>query len=92
MEQAVFLILNTERYEWLIHSWDYGVELHNLIGKDVEYCIPEIDAGFVKPCFRMIGSRRFRTFEFTVNKKKVLTTFTVVSIFGEINTEMGVEI
>ena len=35
VEQAVFLILNTERYEWLIHSWDYGVELHNLIGKDV---------------------------------------------------------
>ena len=32
VEQAVFLILNTERYEWLIHSWDYGVELHNLIG------------------------------------------------------------
>ena len=68
VEQAVFLILNTERYEWLIHSWDYGVELHNLIGKDVEY------------------------FEFTVNKKKVLTTFTVVSIFGEINAELGVEI
>ena len=31
-------------------------------------------------------------FEFTVNKKKVLTTFTVVSIFGEINAELGVEI
>ena len=31
VEQAVFLILNTERYEWLIHSWDYGVELHNLM-------------------------------------------------------------
>ena len=43
VEQAVFLILNTERYQWLIHSWDYGVELHNLIGKDVEYCIPEIE-------------------------------------------------
>ena len=28
----------------------------------------------------------------TVNKKKVLTTFTVVSIFGEINAELGVEI
>ena len=41
VEQAVFLILNTERYEWLIHSWDYGVELHNLIGKDEEYSIPE---------------------------------------------------
>ena len=34
----------------------------------------------------------FPKFEFTVNKKKVLTTFTVVSIFGEINAELGVEI
>ena len=33
-----------------------------------------------------------QNFEFEVNKKKVLTTFTVVSIFGEINTEMEVEI
>ena len=40
VEQAVYLILNTERYQWLIHSWDYGVELHYLIGKDVEFCIP----------------------------------------------------
>ncbi len=31
-------------------------------------------------------------FEFTVNKKKVLTTFTVVSIFGELKTETEVEI
>ena len=43
VEQAVFLILTTERYQWLIFSWDYGVELQNLIGKDPEYCIPEIE-------------------------------------------------
>ena len=32
VEQAVFLILNVERYQWLIYSWNYGVELH--IGLD----------------------------------------------------------
>ena len=36
VEQAEYLILNTELYEWLIHSWNYGVEHHNLIGQDVE--------------------------------------------------------
>ena len=84
VEQAVFLILNTERYEWLIHSWDYGVELHNLIGKDVEYCIPEIE--------RRVREALLQDDRITANKKKVLTTFTVVSIFGEINAELGVEI
>lgn len=92
VEQAVYLILNTERYQWLIHSWDYGVELHDLIGKDVEFCIPEIErrvAGSIASDDRITAVENF---EFTVNKKQVLTTFKVVSIFGEINTEMGVEI
>ena len=92
VEQAVFLILNTERYEWLIHSWDYGVELHNLIGKDVEYCIPEIERRVREALLQDDRITAVQNFEFTVNKKKVLTTFTVVSIFGEINAELGVEI
>ena len=75
VEQAVFLILNTERYEWLIHSWDYVVE------RRVREALLQDD--------RITAVQNF---EFTVNKKKVLTTFTVVSIFGEINAELGVEI
>ena len=79
-------------YEWLIHSWDYGVELHNLIGKDVEYCIPEIERRVREALLQDDRITAVQNFEFTVNKKKVLTTFTVVSIFGEINAELGVEI
>ena len=30
VEQAVFLILNVERYEWLIYSWNYGFEKKTL--------------------------------------------------------------
>lgn len=92
VEQAVFLILNTERYQWLIHSWNYGVELHYLIGKDVEYCIPEIERVIREALLQDDRITAVQNFEFEVNKKKVLTTFTVVSIFGEINTEMEVEI
>ena len=92
VEQAVYLILNTERYQWLIHSWDYGVELHDLIGKDVEFCIPEIERRVREALLQDDRITAVENFEFTVNKKQVLTTFKVVSIFGEINTEMGVEI
>ena len=81
-----------ECYQWLIHSWDYGVELHNLIGKDVEYCIPEIERRIREALLQDDRITAVENFEFTVNKKQVLTTFTVVSIFGEINAEMGVEI
>lgn len=27
IEQAIYLILNTERFEWVIYSWAYGSEL-----------------------------------------------------------------
>ena len=92
VEQAVFLILNTERYFWLIFSWNYGVELHNLIGKDPEYCIPEIERRITEALLQDDRITAVENFQFEVNKKNVLTTFTVISIFGAINTEMVVEI
>ena len=35
LRQAVYLALNIERYDWLIYSWNYGVELRDLIGNSV---------------------------------------------------------
>ena len=92
VEQAVFLILNVERYQWLIYSWNYGVELHNLIGKDPEYCLPEIERRVREALLQDDRITAVQNFEFEINKKQVLTTFTVVSIFGEINVEKAVEI
>ena len=92
VEQAVFLILTTERYQWLIFSWNYGVELHNLIGKDPEYCLPEIERRVREALLQDDRITTVQDFQFEINKKQVLTTFTVVSIFGEINVEKVVEI
>lgn len=33
IRQTVYCILNTERFEWLIYSWNYGAELNGLYGK-----------------------------------------------------------
>ena len=92
VEQAVFLILNTERYQWLIHSWDYGVELHNLIGKDVEYCIPEIERRIREALLQDDRITAVEQFEFDVNKKQIHVTFHVISIFSEFNSELEVDI
>ena len=43
VKQAVYKILNTERYAYLIYSWNYGVELADLFGKPVNYCVSEIE-------------------------------------------------
>lgn len=92
VEQAVYLILSTERYQWLIFSWDYGVELKDLIGKDPEFCIPEIERRIREALLQDDRITAVENFEFEVNKKKVLTTFTVISIFGSFNMEKVVEI
>lgn len=92
VEQAVFLILNTERYEWVIHSWNYGVELKTLIGKDIEFCIPEIERRIREALLQDDRITAVQNFEFETMKNKVLTSFVVVSIFGSITTEMEVEI
>ena len=92
VEQAVFLILTTERYQWLIFSWNYGVELRALIGKDPEYCVPEIERRVREALLQDDRITAVENFRFEVNKKQVLATFTVVSIFGNINVEKAVEI
>lgn len=92
VEQAVFLILTTERYQWLIFSWNYGVELKNLIGKDPEYCVPEIERRIREALLQDDRITTVENFQFEVNKKKVLTTFTVISIFGGFTSTLEVDI
>ena len=93
LKQAIFLILNTERYEWLIHSWNYGVEFRNLIGKDIDYCIPEIERVIKEALLQDDRITAVQNFEFEVtNKNKVLTTFSVSTIYGDIQIEQGVDV
>ncbi len=42
MRQVIFKILNTERYKFLIYSWNYGIELEDLFGKPKSYVCSEI--------------------------------------------------
>ena len=92
VEQAVFLILTTERYQWLIFSWNYGVELQNLIGKGPEYCVPEIERRIREALLQDDRITAVENFQFEVNKKKVLTTFAVISIFGGFTSTLEVDI
>ena len=42
VKQAVYKILQTERYKYVIYDWNYGVELEDLFGKAVSFVIPEL--------------------------------------------------
>lgn len=90
VKQAVYLALNTERYRFLIHSWNYGVELQNLIGQDPSYAYPEIKRCIQEALLQDDRINSVDDFEFESRGKKVHVAFTVRSIYGNIETEVEV--
>jgi hypothetical protein len=87
MVQVIFSILNTERYQYVIYSWNYGIELVDLYGQPVSYVIPELKRRITEALTwdeRIIGVDNF---SFNVDKGKITCNFTVHTIFGDIETE-----
>ncbi len=92
MVQAIYLILNIERYEHLIYSWNYGVELADLFGKPIPFCIPEIKRRITEALLQDTRITSVEEFAFEHTKNQIHTTFVVHTIFGNIQAERTVEI
>lgn len=90
LKQAIFLILNIERYDYIIYSWNYGVELNDLFGKPIPFVLPEIKRRVTEALIQDDRIDSVDNFHFDVSKGKVLATFTVHTIYGEIETEKEV--
>lgn len=93
VEQAVYKILNTERYENSIYSTDYGIEVQDLYGGDVEWVIPELEMRIKEAL--MVDERIMdvRDFSFDIPEKRVIhVTFTVETTKGTLETETEVNI
>lgn len=83
IRQAVYMILNTERFEHLIYSWNYGVELKNLIGENKTYIIPELERVIKEALIQDDRITDVNNFEFKSEKKNISVTFNVVTDIGE---------
>ena len=93
VKQSVFKILNTERYDYLIYSWNYGIELIDLYGKSPMYVCPEIARRVKEALFQDDRITAVDNFEFDTSTKGVVSvTFTVHTIFGDLNEEMVVNV
>lgn len=92
MMQAIYLILNTERYEYLIYSWNYGVELQELYGKDMSYVLPELKRRISEALLQDSRILSVEDFNFESKKGKVIAQFKVLTTFGEIQTEKVVNV
>lgn len=92
IKQAIYLILSTERYKHIIYSWDYGVELIDLIGQPIPYVMSELPRRIKDALTQDNRIDDVVDFEFERNGKKLHTKFTVISNVGSISTELEVEI
>lgn len=92
MKQAIYIILNVERYSCLIHSWNFGVRLKDLFGKPVSYCISEIRRRISDALLSDSRIQEVRDFSFEAKRGKISVTFTADTIFGEIGLERTVDI
>ena len=88
MKQVIYKILNTERYRYIIYSWNYGIELMDLFGMPVIYVIPELERRITEALIQDERIESVDDFEFDSSEKRtVKASFTVHTIFGDVQTE-----
>lgn len=90
LKQAIYLILNTERYEYIIYSDDYGSELKGLIGKDKDISESEYKRRIKEALIQDDRINNVDKFTFEYNQDGVLIQFTVFSIYGDFPIEKEV--
>ena len=88
MQQVIYKILNTERYQNIIYSWNYGIELLDLYGEPMTYVCPELQRRITEALIQDDRIESIDNFEFDISEKKaVKVTFTVHTIFGNVESE-----
>jgi hypothetical protein len=92
MEQAIYKILCTERYEYLVYSWNYGVELMEQIGKSIPFVYSELQRLVTEALLQDDRITSVESFNFSSNKKSVTMKFTAITTEGEIEVEKVVSI
>lgn len=90
LKQSIVLMLSVERYDYIIYSWNYGIELKNLHGKDTCYVMAELERVITETLLQDDRIKSVESFTFDRMKNKVSVTFTVNSIYGDVKIDNGV--
>ena len=83
--QAVYKAIMTERYRYVMYSWNYGVELQGLFGRPVTYVCPELKRRITEALLWDDRIQSVDGFEFDFPQKSVVhVSFTAHTIFGDV--------
>ena len=93
VRQAIYKIIMTERYQYIMYSWNYGIELADLFGEPVSYVCPELERRIREALLWDDRIEDVTDFEFNLPKKGVVqVSFTVHTMFGEVAAQREVNI
>lgn len=92
VKQAAFCILNTERYDWLIYSWNYGVELKGLFGKPMGLVKSKLKKRIKEALMQDDRIRGVDAFSFETSGRKLAVSFTIHTKFGDFEVEKEVKV
>jgi len=85
MRQAIYKILNTERYRYPIYSWNYGIELEDLFGMPVPYVCTELERRISEALEWDDRINSVDSFNFDLTKRNIVSvSFTCHTIFGDV--------
>lgn len=90
VEQYIYKALDTERYEYMIYSWNYGAEIAKLFGKPIPYVYSELKRLTTEALTQDDRITGVDAFVFSHIKNKVHMRMTVHTIYGEIEAEKEV--
>lgn len=90
--QACYKIINTERYQYVIYSWNYGIELQDLFGMPIPYVYSELPRRIEEALLQDDRVNSVDSFELSSTGGDVLAKFTVHTDYGDIEMEKGVTI
>lgn len=92
LKQTIYKVLSTERYEYPIYSFSYGVAWQQLIGEDPPYVRAEMKRMIQETLLRDSRILDVDGFEFEFSGDACHCTFQVQSIYGEVEIEKEAEI
>lgn len=91
MKQAVYKILMTERFRYVMYSGNYGIETEDLFGREVSYVCPELERRITEALTWDDRIESADNFAFDISKRGIVqVSFTVHTVFGDFDARREV--
>ncbi|MGG1635006.1 hypothetical protein BK120_22445 [Paenibacillus sp. FSL A5-0031] len=89
VKQAVFKILQTERYRYFCYSTNYGTELESLLGGSPSYVQSELKRSIQEALMQDERVSDVIDFQYEMKDEAIVVQFTVVTEFGSFGEEVS---